>query len=181
MKKIVLTFGIISGLIVGSSFFIFSPSDGNFDFENGHIYGYITMIIAFSTIFFAVKQYRDKYNGGAVKFVKALQIGVCITFVAAVIYVFAWEIYYQNYASDFTDQYVSYMETKLANEGMDEAAIKAELAPQLEMMEKYKTNTPFRLGLTFLEILPVGFIISLISALIFGVFLKKKDAEIVVV
>ena len=70
MKKIVFTFGIIAGVICGGMFFIMAPADGQFDFENGQLYGYISMIIALSTIFFAVKQYRDKYSDGTIKFGK---------------------------------------------------------------------------------------------------------------
>lgn len=173
MKKIVLTFGIISGLICGAMFFIMSPN-GEIDFERGQLYGYTSMVLALSTIFFAVKQYRDKYNNGSIKFGKAFLIGLYITLIAGVVYVIAWEIYYTNYGAGFTDQYVEYTRNKLSDEGMSAEAIEAELAPQLEMMETYQNNSLFRWVITFIEIFPVGLLISLISALIFGVFLKKK-------
>ena len=38
MKKIILTFGLIAGLICGGMFFIGHPSDGQMDFENGMLY-----------------------------------------------------------------------------------------------------------------------------------------------
>ncbi len=174
MKKIVLTFGIIAGLITGGMFFIMSPSDGNIDFENGQLYGYISMIIAFSTIFFAVKQYRDKYNEGVIKFGKAFLIGLYVTLIASVIYVVAWEIYYQKYGGEFVAQYMEYTRSEMSKKGMSETEIAATLAPQLEMMETYKNNSAIRLAITFTEIFPVGLIISLLSALLFGIILKKK-------
>ena len=179
MKKIVLTFGIIAGLICGGMFFIMAPGEGEtMDFENGHLYGYITMTIALSTIFFAVKQYRDKYNGGVIKFRKAFLIGLYVTLVAGVVYMIAWEIFTATSDIDFVSQYMDYSKSLLVEQGMSDAEITAELAPQMEMMEKYRTNRPFRMGLTFLEITPVGLLISLISALIFGVFLKKKPLDV---
>ncbi len=175
MKKTVLTFGIIAGLICGAMFFIFAPGEGeSYDFENGQLYGYITMAIALSSIFFAVKQYRDKHLGGSIKFGKAFLIGLYITGVAGVVYVASWELYSLTMSNDFADQYMAYMKTQLAEEGMSEAEIEKEVASQQEMMDLYKNNIPFRLAISFTEILPVGLLISLISALIFGVFLKPR-------
>ena len=176
MKKIVLTFGIIAGLICGAMFFIMAPGEGEtMDFENGHYYGYASMVIALSTIFFAVKQYRDNFGGGAIKFGKAFLIGLYITMVAGVVYSIFWEIYMATTDMDFVGQYLDYSRSTLAETGMSEAEITEELKPQKEMMEKYKNNRPFRMGLTFLEILPVGLIISLISGALFGYVLKKEE------
>jgi len=171
MKKIILTFGIIAGLICGSMFFI-GHSDTP-DFENGMLLGYISMIIALSTIFFATKQFRDKYNGGSINFGKAFQVGIGITLVATVVYVICWEIYYANFASDFTDQYLSYMKEGLEDKGMTAAEIETEIAPTAEMMQTYKDNTLMRMGMTTMEIIPVGLIITLISSVVFGKLIKK--------
>lgn len=171
MKKIILTFGIIAGLICGSMFFIMHSDTP--DFEGGMLTGYITMIIALSTIFFATKQYRDKYNEGVINFGKAFQVGIGITLVATMIYVLSWEIYYSNFASDFTDQYLSYMKEGLQDKGMTAAEIEAEMAPTAEMMQSYKDNTLMRMGMTAVEIIPVGLIITLISSLVFGKLIKK--------
>jgi len=178
MKKIVITFGIIAGLVSGSMFYIMHQDDpSNFDFENGMLYGYISMLIAFSTIFFAVKQYRDKYNGGVIKFGKAFLIGLYITLIASVVYIVAWEIYYNNFATDFTDVYMEHVKTKMAADGKTAEMIETELADQIEMMETYKNSMPLRMVMTLVEIFPVGLLVSLISALVFGVFLKKKPKE----
>ena len=98
-----------------------------------------------------------------------------ITLVAGIIYVLAWELFLKTSDLDFAGQYMTYLETTLLEEGKSAAEIKTQLASTKEMMDAYKSNVPMRLGLTFLEIFPVGLLISLISALIFGVFLKKKE------
>lgn len=175
MTKIVLTFGLIAGLICGAMFFIMAPEDGQVDFENGQLYGYISMIIALSTIFFAVKQYRDKFNEGHIKFGKAFLIGLYVTLVAGVVYVMAWEVYYRNYGTDFVEQYMNYTTKQMSEQGKTTAEIEAVLAPQKEMMETYQNNMGVRMGITFMEIFPVGLLMSLISALVFAVFLKKKE------
>jgi len=58
--------------------------------------------------------------------------------------------------------------------GADAAVIKKSLAFETPMMEMYKTNTFYRLGLSFSEIFPIGLLVSLLGALLFGVLLKKK-------
>lgn len=178
MKKIAIIFGLIAGFIPSAMFFIMH-NDGGFDaaqMENGQIIGYLTMLIGFSTIFFAVKQYRDKHLNGTIKFGQAFMMGLSITVVAGLLYVVAWELYSNTMMiGDFSDQYVEFMRNDLAEKGLTEAEIDTELAPQLEMMEMYKSNVPFRLALTFMEIFPVGLIISLISALVFSVILGKRQ------
>ncbi len=173
MKKIILIFGLISGVICGSMFFIFHPSDGQMDFENGMLKGYITMSIALSSIFFAVKQYRDKYNGGSIKFLKALLMGLAITLVAGIVYVILWEIYYQNYASDFADQYLAYIKAQWVSQGMAADEIAKQTIAMEQTFESYTKNAMVRFALTLLEILPVGLLISIISAVYWAIIKKK--------
>ncbi|MEL7005490.1 MAG: DUF4199 domain-containing protein [Bacteroidota bacterium] len=175
MKKIVLIFGVIAGLITGGMFYLNIPEPGEtMSFEGGAIIGYVTMIIALSSIFFAVKQYRDKYNGGSIKFGKAFLIGLYITLIASVIYVLLWEVYYNAYASDFGDQYVEYLKKQMIESGKSEADISVEMAEMEKSMESYKNNRGVRFAFTFIEIFPVGLIISLICGVLFGVFMKPK-------
>jgi len=174
MIRIVLTFGVIAGLITGGMFFINAPEDGKMDFTHGAVYGYITMFIALSTIFFAVKQYRDKYNGGVIKFGKAFLIGLYITLVAGLIYVIAWEIFFNSYAPDFGDQYIAYLEEQMVESGLSPTAIQEQLGQQRKTMDNYQNNIMMRMGFTLLEIVPVGLLISVISGLLFGVILRKK-------
>jgi len=173
MKRIILIFGLISGVICGAMFFIFHPSDGQMDFENGMLKGYITMTIALSSIFFAVKQFRDNYNGGSIKFFKAFIVGMAITLVAGIVYVIFWEVYYQIYASDFADQYLAYNKEQWISQGLstDEIAKKA-VAIQQDF-ESYTKNPLVRFAFTLMEILPVGFLISILSAVYWAIIKKK--------
>lgn len=82
------------------------------DFEGGTIYGYSSMIIAFSMIFVGVKSFRDKYNGGVIKFGKAFKIGFFISLIASTIYVIGWLINYYCFMPDFMDKYAVVMVAK---------------------------------------------------------------------
>lgn len=175
MRKIVWTFGIIAGIISGGIFFLDIPEPGEtMNFEDGKIWGYVSMIVALSTIFFAVWQYRRTTPEKSVGFKKSFLIGFYITLIASVMYAIGWEIYFNLYAADFGDQYVTFQQEQLESQGKTADEIETILAPQRETMEMYSENFLFRFGLTFLEIFPVGLIVSLLVATIFGVFMRPK-------
>lgn len=175
MRKIVWTFGIIAGVICGGIFYLDIPKEGEpMNFDAGQAWGYLTMIIALSTIFFAVWQYRKTIGNGRIGFKKSFLIGLYITLIASVIYIIGWEVFFNLFASDFGDQYINWQREKMMNEGMSLAEVNGILEPQKENMDLYSNNAPFRYAMTFLEIFPVGLIISLLVATIFGVFMNKK-------
>lgn len=179
MTKLVWIFGSIAGLICGGMFFLNSPSETGEIPEYGQLIGYITMIVALAPMYFAIRQYRDKQLDGTIKFGKAFLMGIYITLVATAIYVLAWEVYYQSSDTDFGEQYVEYQRKQMAEQGKTETEINDLIASQQEMMTMYKENRAFRMGLTALEIFPVGLIISLICGLIFGIFMKNDEPEVV--
>ncbi len=173
MRKIVLTYGFISGLIVMLlSYFILWM---NMDMENmdtGMWIGYTIMVIALSIIFMAVKSFRDTNRNGQISFGKGFLIGLYITLIAGCLYATAWEIYYRNDGGNFMDKYIEKYENELRASGTTEAQINEELAKMNDMKESYK-NPVIRFGFTLVEILPVGILISLIAALL----LKKNSLK----
>ena len=175
MNKIILTFGTLIGIICVLMFFFTIPSEGGTSVDHAELIGYSVMIASLASIFFAVKQYRDIHQGGKINFGKAFQVGILITLLASVIYVIGWEIYSSTVAPDFADKYVEQLKMDMAAKGMTAEEIEAEFAGQQEMMDRYKNNMAFRMFITFTEIFPVGLVISLIVALIFGVVIKDSD------
>lgn len=170
MKKIVIVCGLIAGLIVSVLMVIsiaIYKSTG--DFDNGMIYGYASMLLAFSLIFVGIKNYRDKYNNGIIGFGKAFKIGLFITLIASTIYVIVWLIDYYFFIPDFGEKYASYMLEKLKASGASQVEIVKQTKEMANFSEMYK-NPIINALFTYLEILPVGLIITLISSLI----LKRK-------
>ncbi|MEO6550287.1 MAG: DUF4199 domain-containing protein [Ferruginibacter sp.] len=173
MKKIVLICGAIAGLIVSAmgviSTAVFCASG---DFENGMIYGYTSMIIAFSLIFVGIKNFRDKYNNGVVSFGKAFKVGLLISLVASTCYVISWLINFHFFMPDFYEKYSVRMLDQLKNSGASAATINEKSAEMMKMTE-WSKNEFFVIIMTYVEILPVGLIVTLIAALI----LKRKNAK----
>jgi hypothetical protein len=165
MFGIVMVYGIISGAIVISVILGGLLLGKDTPIFHSEVFGYAVMIIALSAIFFGVKRYRDRELGGVIKFLPAFLLGLAIAVVAGVIYVGTWELYLMStnytFMSEFSEGYIA--KQQAAGLSPDEIAkLKVQMA---EMVEMYK-NPLFRFGITFIEIFPVGFLISLISALV---------------
>lgn len=170
MKKIVLVFGLIAGLIV-SGFMIFGTTmmTCDSDFEGSMIVGYSAMLVAFSFVFVGIKRFRDKQNNGVITFGKAFSVGILITLVACTMYVVTWMFEYYLFIPDFMDKYADHM-MKVAQKS---GATQVELAKQAAEMATYKEmyKSPIMVALlTYMEILPIGLLATLISSAI----LRKK-------
>jgi hypothetical protein len=169
MKNIVLKNGIISGVIVAGLMVTgIALMKDNPDFKSAEILGYLGMLLSFSFIFVAIFQQR-KAQGGLITFGKALTVGVLVTLIAGLIYAVTWEIYFTNWGSNFMEVYSRDSLQKLAETGASESDIEIAKQQTVIMIENYK-NPLFRFGMTLVEIVPLGIVISLIAALIF----KKK-------
>jgi len=171
MKKTVLICGLIAGLISTSLFIglMLLGKAGQDDFKNGAIYGYTLMILAFSLIFVGTKITRDKYNGGAISFGKAFRVGLYITLIASTMYVIVWLIDYYLFIPDFAEKYTAHILDGMKASGASQSAI-AKKTEELASLSRMIKNPLFNALLTYSEILPVGLVVSLISALA----LKRK-------
>lgn len=170
MKKIILINGLISGLIVsvfllGSMAYCYSSNN----FNGSMVVGYSAMILAFSLVFVGVKSFRDKENDGIISFGKAFQVGFLIALIGSTMYVITWLVDYYFFIPDFMEKFCSQALATAKANGASIAEIKAQTAEMETYKEMYK-NPLGVIFLTYMEILPVGLVVSLISALI----LKRK-------
>ena len=173
MKKLVLTYGLISGAILGTLTSITVPLclNGTIDMRHSQTLGYTMMALAFIAVFFGIRSYRDHHNGGNITFGRAFKVGILITLVTCAMYVIGWEIVYWGFLPDFGDKYAAYTLQKMAEDGATPAAI-AEARANMETFKELYRNPFFNVGITFLEVFPVGLIVTLISAAI----LRRKPA-----
>ncbi len=166
MKKSVLVFGLISGLIVSalmaiSMIYMYNNPNANHG-AGSMVVGYLSMLVAFSLIFVAVKNYRDKQNGGVISFGKALKIGCLIALIGSTMYVIMWAFLYNFYMPDFMEKYCAQM---IENAKATSTPAKLQqLTEQLNTQKEMYKNPLFFVLFTYFEILPVGLIVSLICA-----------------
>ena len=166
MTRLLLKYGAIAGAIVSAvmvfGFIILDPNDG---IKYGELLGYSSMILAFSTIYYAIKTYREEFLEGIISFGKAFQIGLAITLIASTIYVISWMIISTYTGDEFINAYFNVHLEKLKASGLTEAEMATKVEAMEQSMEMYK-NPFFKAGITYMEIFPVGLIVSLVSALV---------------
>ena len=174
MRKIVLRFGLLSGLVMVAMVSLMMPLclNGTIPMESSETLGYASMVLAFLLVFFGIRSYRETLGAGAIGFGKAFQVGILITLITCAIYVISWEITYFNFMPDFLVKYNAHVLEKMQAAGESAAAIQAKAA-QLATMAKYYDNVLFNSGITFMEVFPVGLIVTLVSAAI----LRRKPRE----
>ena len=126
-------------------------------------FGYLVMLVALSLIFVGVKRYRDIECGGVIRFGRAFGLGLGMALVAALIYIIGWEIFLAVTGRDFMAEYTASTIAGMRADGATQAAIEATQAEMREFGVKYR-NPLFRIPITFIEIFPVGLLVSLVSA-----------------
>ena len=173
MKKNILTYGIIAGILVSVFMLVsinyFSHCEGTVDYNTSMLIGYASMLVAFSLVFVGIRNYRDKFNGGVISFGKAFKVGILMVLVASTIYVLAWMVDYFFFIPDFMDKLSAQMLAELKATGASPAEINEKTAEMAKFSTMYK-NPFFNAMMTYAEILPVGLVVTLISSLV----LKRK-------
>lgn len=171
MKKTILIFGLISGIL--SSIFMMAtvPFMDNIGHGNaGLLIGYTGMVLAFLLVFFGIRSYRDNMANGRITFGRAFAIGICITLISCAFYVVTWEIIYFKFMPNFMDNYGNYTIETLKASGASAAAIQAKIQELQKLKILYK-NPLYNAAMTFIEPFPVGLLITLLSAAI----LRRKS------
>lgn len=164
MLRSILKYGVIAGLVVGGLMFAtFLGFDGMPPLKYGMLIGYTTMLIALSAVFVGIKRHRDVERGGVIGFWSAVGVGLGVGFVAGIFYVAAWETLQAMTHMDFATSYSNAIIASERAKGASAEAL-AKLTADMETFKVQYANPLFRLPMTFLEIFPVGVLVSLVSA-----------------
>jgi hypothetical protein len=175
MRKNILLYGFIAGVIISTfmaiSMAVMGCSAGDPKSKmTSMIIGFAAMVASFSFVFIGIKNFRDKQNDGVIKFGKAFLIGSLISLVASTMYVLTWGVEFHFFMPDFMDKYSEMQIQDLHKSGVKGDLLNLGIKKIEETRDNYKSNPLFFAAYSYIEILPVGIIVSLISALI----LKRK-------
>jgi Protein of unknown function (DUF4199) len=174
MRKVTLTFGLLAGAII-SVFMVIGIAlwEKTGKITANELIGYATMVIALAMIFFGIKSYRDNYQSGVIRFWKGFQVGMLIALIASLMYAITWETFIHVRPAGYQAFIDYYVECQI-NKKKEKGASAAEIDQEVKKMDDFKRlygNPAIRFGMTLMEILPVGIIITLISAAV----LRKKE------
>ena len=59
MRKIIVTFGLISGAVSSLMMIVLVTLDGRIGFDRGAIIGNTSIVLSFLMVFFGIRTYRD--------------------------------------------------------------------------------------------------------------------------
>lgn len=165
MKKTVLTFGVISGLISAVAMLATVPFMHKISSSKGLIIGYTTIVLAGLIVFFGIRSYRDNISGGKLRFARGLAVGILISVLSNCFYVATWEIVYFKFMPDFAEKYAAQMVDHAKSTGASQQKID-ETARQAEQFARNYHKPLYNIFMTFLEPFPVFLVITLVSAAI---------------
>src|SRR4051812_438220 len=152
MKKNILVYGLIAGIIVSSLMLIsvnyISHREGGVDYNGSLAIGYASMLISFSLVFVGIRNYRDKYNGGVISFGKAFKVGILIVLIASTIYVGAWLIDHFFFIPNFMEKYSEHMLDQLKASGATQPEIDKKTLEMAKFAGMYK-NPFFNAMITY--------------------------------
>ncbi|MBL0912114.1 MAG: DUF4199 domain-containing protein [Bacteroidia bacterium] len=174
MRKTVLIFGLIIGVLFTANLvWMIHLMYNRPDFKANDIVGYASMIVVFSLVFAGVRDYRNRRLAGVISFWKAFKTGALIAFIASTMYVVAWLFMYYLWVPDFIEKYGEHVMNNCVRDG----ATAQELAEKSEEIDGYRQmykNPVWVVLLTYMEVLPIGLLVALISALV----LKRKAKKV---
>jgi hypothetical protein len=169
MKRIVWTFGLISGAVMAAFMIATVPFIGDHGVTDA-IVGYAGMVAAFLLVFFGVRSYRDNGLGGTISFGRAFSAGILIAAIASLCYVATWEVIYYRFMPDFYAKYGQSVVERARKSGKSEAEV-ARVRADMDTMVRRVENPLFVTVVTFGEPFPVGLVVALVSA---GVLRRKR-------
>jgi len=168
MKKVIWIYGLIIGTALSlNTIMMMNMMVNNKNFKGNDILGYAVLIAMFSIIFFGIRKYKDHYSAGFISFGKAFKIGALIALIGSSMYVLFGLGYYYLFVPEFLDVYIENV-LKNCTSPEELAAKTKEMASFREMYQ----NPLFAILISYTEVLPLGLVVTLISALILR---KKKN------
>ena len=173
MKKAVLTFGVIAGVMISVLMDLSLLLSKKIGSGHSMMLGYTIMVASFLLIYFGIRSYRDNTLGGQIGFGRAFACGILITLITTVFYVVSWEIIFFNFMPHFMDGYFAAQIRHVQASGLDAATIATRVAAIQHSQDLYQ-NPLVNAAYTFIEPFPVGLIITLISA---AVLRRKSPVE----
>ena len=172
MKKIVLTFGLIGGVMISALMLATVPFAKQIGFDKAQYVGYTIMVLSFLMVFFGIRSYRENVGNGYITFGRAFAVGALITLITSVFYVLAWEVVYFKLMPNFLNDYASYLVEKMRAAGETQQAIDAKLQEMRDFKQIYD-NPLLNPLITLIEPVPVGLLVTFISALL----LRRKGTD----
>lgn len=159
MKNPILYYGLIgAGIVVAVTTLPWFILKEDLSYTLAVSLGYLSILVALSSIYFAVRKYRDDIADGIISFGKAFKVGILTTLIPAGFTFISTAIFHLLQGAEFKAWNIENMKKSLSPEQYE-----AQMA-QMESMGSLIDNPFFQGFVMFATILIIGVIISLIVA-----------------
>jgi hypothetical protein len=163
MKKTVLTFGLMAGVMISVLMSCSLLLVNSFGSGHSMVLGYTMMVASFLLIYFGIRSYRDNTLAGQISFGRAFACGLLIALLTSVCYVAVWEVVYFKFMPHFMDSYFAAQIGKVQSSGLDPATTATRVAAIRRSQQSYQ-NPLVNMVYTLMEPLPVGLIVTSVSS-----------------
>jgi hypothetical protein len=137
-------------------------------FGTREMYSYIAIVVCLFTIYFGIKQIREKHLGGIISFKTALYHGCIMASVAGILIGMFDVIYVTLINPEYSKEYLNYLTEKAKNSGKTEEEITKIIVNDTKRVE---STTPFSYFTTMFGIVVF---IGAVESLLFSAVLKRK-------
>lgn len=160
MNKTILKFGILGGIIVSAFMCLVTYfMKQNPEQQPSMLLGFTSMVFAFGTMIYGVFQIR-KNNANQISFGAAFKAGFLMTLIISTIYVAVWLVIYYNFFPNFMEIYGDMMLKNAKSEDL------AKTTEEVKWMKEIYQSPIGIIGMTYVEILPFGTVVTLLNALV---------------
>ncbi|MFA6127767.1 MAG: DUF4199 domain-containing protein [Bacteroidales bacterium] len=159
--KPAMTYGLIIALVV----IILAVLIWVISLEGNVWMQWVTYAAYFGVLYFCLKNWRDHYHGGYIKYGQALSAGILFMFFASVIYAFYNVIYLKFIDPSAVERMLDIMEEEYYKRGLTEEQVSA------AMGFAAKLRGP---GMQFFSVIIGTTFIGVILSLIVSIFIRKE-------
>lgn len=165
MKRTVLTYGLISGAVAILLMLATLPFINAHNLGKADLLGYSSMVLSALVVFFGIRSFRETAGAGRITFGRGLAVGLLITLVSCACQAVAFEIVYFKLVPDFGEKFSACMIERVRASGGTVEQID-QTTKQAEVLKGLYDNPLTNAALTFATSLPIGLVVSAISAAI---------------
>jgi uncharacterized membrane protein len=160
MKKIIYRNGLLGGLFVSTTMIITTVfMKANPGAEPNMVLGFSSMFLSFLFVIIGIKQ-QESLKESENSFWNSFKTGLFISAIISTIYVLVWLVIYYNFYPEFMENYSTII---LKNTRPEELAAKTS---EMEQMKEDYKNPIVVVLYTYLEVFPLGVIVSLITPIL---------------
>jgi hypothetical protein len=161
MQKLILRYGLIATLVMITIGIINLTFLKSLSYELQEVAGYLTLFVAVLFVFFGIRKYRD-LNGGNLRFVDGLKIGLLIVLIPAISFGLFDILYTEVIDPTWKETYYNRNFELIKSLPPDEYAVKKK---QLEEQRAMFTSPGIQFLLMSSTVLILGLIVTVISSL----------------